>query len=161
MHVSTILGFVSMAGVCTAATASAQDVDPEVTIRLIPDAAIELPASVDTLLALPDVAASVAVEASQDGLARANDNRTRRRDRASERAGERRRAAAGAAADARVREAGVAVEIAEATHAARETFVRGKAAVALGIPVGVPEPPEHVPSRARLAGPPAAPAGGP
>ncbi|HEX6992581.1 MAG TPA: hypothetical protein VF339_00385 [Gammaproteobacteria bacterium] len=158
MHVPMILRLTSMTGALVVATASAQGFDPEVTIRPIADATVELPAPVDRILALPDVASSIAVEASASGLARANEVRAEAgQDRASERAGERRGAGVGIAAEARVRGAEVAAEMAEAARAARESLVRGRGPVTIRVPAELPQLPEHVPDRAPLPGPPAAP----
>lgn len=156
MHVSRrIPRLASMTGALVVATASAQGVDPEVTIRPISDAMVELPAPVGRILALPDVASSIAVDESAGGLERANENRSRRRDRATNRAAGPPDESPGI--DARVRGAEVAADIAESARSAREGLVRGKGPVSLRVPAELPQLPEHVPDHARSPGPPVEP----
>jgi len=140
------------AAVSTAATA--QELDPEATMRLIGSEALELPVPVSELLALPDTASSIAAERNRPGLGQANERRTTRvRLAPLQAAASQDRLAI--AADARSRGAELGAEMAEAVRALRESVVRGEGPIALPMPTGLPKLPEHAPSQSVLPGLPA------
>lgn len=146
-----IFGFVSIMGMLVVTTtASAQGLDPELTIRPMPDPAQELPASVVELLALPDSASSIAMERSAVALARANENRARAGENRAQglaRAAERRAAGLETAAEARERGAELGADVADAARGVRESLVRGDGEIDLPIPVDLPQLPDHLSDR--------------
>src|SRR5690606_27217350 len=156
MHTFTFISSAAALGAVVFATASAQGLDPELTMRPIVSEAVELPAPVSEILALPEIAASIAEERSAGGLERANEVRARARPRPPSRAGAGRDLGLATAADARSRGAELGAEMAESARAMRESVVRGGGPVALAIPPELPKLPDHVPSR---AGPPDPPSG--
>lgn len=145
-----IFGCVSAFAAFAAATASAQALDPELTMRPMPNPRTDMPAAVTELLALPEAASGVAQERSVAGLSRANENRARaaeNRGEALARAAERRATRLDMAADARELGADFGADVAEAARGVRESLVRGGGELRLPIPMSLPELPDHVPAR--------------
>jgi hypothetical protein len=137
----------------TCAPAYAQDLDAEVTIRLVPNVA-DLPEVIRQTLVLPEPAAAEGVENSAAGLATANENRAARLATAeqnrAEAAARRQEALLNAqagvniAADARTR----AAEASEAAGENRADAARGQPDLNLTIPAELPELPSD--ARAEL-----------
>jgi hypothetical protein len=116
-----------------------QEVDPELTITLIPNAA-DLPDVVTRNIVLPISASEEGVANSARGLATANENRAEaaaNREAALLRAEQNRLAGA---------------EIGEAAQANRENFVRGDAGLNVSIPDHLPQLPTQAPDLTQLPG---------
>jgi hypothetical protein len=131
---ATCLGLVISTG-----WAQAQDVDSELTMTLIPNAA-DLPEVVTRNIVLPEFASEEGIANSARGLATANENRAEaaaNREAALMRAEQNRQAGA---------------EIGEAAQANREDFVHGNVGLDLSMPDHLPELPTQAPDLTDLPG---------
>jgi hypothetical protein len=143
-----IIGASSVACLLASGSALAQDVDPELTMRLVPDG-VDLPAVVTQDIVLPEAAALEGVENSAAGLLTANENRARaaaNREEALMRAEQNRQTGLDVAAEARERGAEFGSEIGEAARENRENFVRGGAGLDLVVPDHLPDLPGQAPA---------------
>jgi hypothetical protein len=143
-----IIGASSVACLLASGSALAQDLDPELTMTLVPDG-VDLPAVVTQEIVLPEAAASEGVENSAAGLLTANENRTRaaaNREEALMRAEQNRQTGLDVAAEARERGAEFGSEIGEAARVDRENFVRGGTGLDLVVPDNLPDLPGQAPA---------------
>lgn len=138
-----VMGATCLSWVIASGSVLAQDVDSELTMTVIPDAA-DLPAVVTEAIVLPDTAA----EEAAAGVEIANENRVEaaaRREEALLQAQQNRQAGLDRAAEARARGAELGAELSEDARGNRENFVRGEG-LELSIPEHLPTLPERAPA---------------